>query len=108
MTIDDVTKAVKDTMTVSRVYSDPIERGGTTLIEVAAVSGGAGGGDGGDEHGNGSGAGFGVGAKPVGVYVVTNGKVAWRPAIDVNRLMLVVGTVAVGALIVGARMAARR
>ncbi|WP_308212029.1 MULTISPECIES: sporulation protein [Nocardia] len=76
------------------------------MIEAAAVSGGGGGGGGTDKEGaKGSGGGFGIGAKPVGIYVVKDGQVSWRPAIDVNRLMTVVGIVAVTALVVGARIA---
>ncbi|MGW5455690.1 spore germination protein GerW family protein [Nocardia sp. NPDC003979] len=88
-------------MAVERVYAEPIERDGTTLIGVAAVSGGAGGG-GSETNGDaGSGAGFGVGAKPVGAFVIRDGNVRWQPAIDMNRLITVVGAVVLAALIVG-------
>jgi hypothetical protein len=42
---------------------------------------------GGDSEGNGGG-GFGVSARPIGAYVIRDGEVRWRPAVDVNRLML--------------------
>ncbi|MFC9964537.1 spore germination protein GerW family protein [Nocardia ignorata] len=101
MKIDDVFRTVKDVMAVERVYAEPIERDGTTLIGVAAVSGGAGGG-GSETNGDaGSGAGFGVGAKPVGAFVIRDGNVRWQPAIDMNRLITVVGAVVLAALIVG-------
>ncbi|MGY1941416.1 spore germination protein GerW family protein [Nocardia gipuzkoensis] len=106
MKVEDIIDSAKDAMTVQRVYAEPVERDGTTLIAVAAVSGGAGGGTGADKGGQeGSGVGFGLGAKPVGVYVLRNGRLSWRPAIDVNRLITVVGAVAVTALLVGARIA---
>ncbi|WUA11407.1 sporulation protein [Nocardia sp. NBC_01377] len=95
----------KDSMTVRRVYSDPVQSDGVTVIEVAAVSGGGGIGTGSDKDGGeGSGGGFGLGAKPVGVYVIENGRLTWRPAVDVNRLAMLVGIVAVTALLVGARI----
>ncbi|MEA3529288.1 spore germination protein GerW family protein [Nocardia sp. CDC186] len=94
------------TMTVERVYAQPVERDGTTVIAVAAVSGGGGGGSSSGQDGPaGSGVGYGLGARPVGVYVLRDGRVSWRPATDVNRLMTVVGVVAVTALLVGARIA---
>ncbi|MBF6169695.1 sporulation protein [Streptomyces gardneri] len=106
MKVEDVLGSAKDAMTVQRVYAEPVERDGTTLIAVATVSGGAGGGTGADKAGQeGSGVGFGLGAKPVGVYVLRNGRLSWRPAIDVNRLITVVGAVTVTALLVGARIA---
>ncbi|MBF6469392.1 sporulation protein [Nocardia beijingensis] len=106
MKVEDVLASAKDAMTVERVYAEPVERDGTTVIAVAAVSGGGGGGSSRDQDGPaGSGVGYGLGAKPVGVYVLRDGRVSWRPATDVNRLMTVVGVVAVTALLVGARIA---
>jgi hypothetical protein len=49
-----------------------------------SVGGGAGGG--GDDMNNG-GAGFGVQARPVGAYVIQNGEVSWKPAVDPNRIV---------------------
>jgi uncharacterized spore protein YtfJ len=66
------------------VFGDPIESGGVTIIPAAKVGGGGGGG--GDNEDNGGG-GFGIGAKPVGAYVIKDGEVTWRPAVDVNRLI---------------------
>jgi len=106
MKIDELMTLAKDSMTVRRVYSDPVESDGVTVIEVATVSGGGGLGTGSDKDGGeGSGGGFGLGAKPVGVYVIKNGRLTWRPAVDVNRLATLVGIVAVTALLVGARIA---
>ncbi|MGW0057479.1 sporulation protein [Nocardia nova] len=109
MKVDDIVNAAKESMTVRRVFSEPVERDGITLIEAAAVSGGGGAGGGTDKEGSeGSGGGFGVGAKPVGMYVLRDGRLTWQPAVDVNRLMTVVGLVAITALLVGARIAGRR
>src|SRR4029079_3377248 len=79
--------AVKDTMTVSRVFGDAYERDGVTVIPVASVRGGGGGGGGEGEaddargSGSGGGVGFGVTARPVGVYVVKDGEVSWQPSV---------------------------
>ncbi|TDP33158.1 spore germination protein GerW family protein [Nocardia ignorata] len=109
MKFDDVVVTVKEAMSVERVYAAPVERDGTTVIGVAAISGGAGGGGGSGPDGEkGSGAGFGVGAKPVGAFVIRDGRVRWQPTVDANRLIAVVGMVALAALAVGARYANRR
>ncbi|WP_330181818.1 spore germination protein GerW family protein [Nocardia sp. NBC_01503] len=105
MKVEDVLAAAKDSITVRRVYAEPVERDGTTVIAAAAVSGGGGGGGGTDGGGQeGSGGGFGVGAKPVGAYVIQDGRVSWLPAVDVNRLMTVLGVVVVAGLAIGARI----
>lgn len=89
MNIEEVLAGARDAMTVQRVFGEPIEKDGMTVIPVASVSGGGGGGGGTDESGSGgSGGGYGVKAKPVGVYVITDGKLSWQPAVDVNRAIL--------------------
>jgi uncharacterized spore protein YtfJ len=84
--------AVKDTLTVQRVFGDAYEVGDTTIIPVAGVQGGGGGGGGEGPTGNGSplggGIGFGVKARPVGVYIVKDGQVSWQPALDKTRIIL--------------------
>ncbi|WP_338758141.1 spore germination protein GerW family protein [Nocardia vulneris] len=106
MKATDVLAAATDSMKAGRVFAEPVERNGTTVITAAALSGGSGAGEGSDSEGQqGSGGGFGLGAKPVGAFVIKDGQVAWQPAIDINRLIFAVGVVAVTALIVGARIA---
>jgi uncharacterized spore protein YtfJ len=83
--VDQMWKGARDAVTVKRVYGEPVERDGVTVIPAAAVRGGAGGG--GDNEGNGGG-GFGLAARPIGAYVIRGGDVSWRPAVDVNRLLL--------------------
>ncbi|PQP46211.1 spore germination protein GerW family protein [Mycolicibacterium austroafricanum] len=96
----EVLTTVKDSMTARRVYAEPIERDGVVVIPAARVSGGGGGGSGTETDGReGSGGGFAVSAKPVGAYVIEAGRVSWRPAVDVNRLITVLGVVAVAALV---------
>ncbi len=82
--IDELLGGARDAITVKRVYGDPIESEGVTVIPAAKVGGGGGGG--GDSEGDG-GAGFGLGAKPVGAYVIQGGDVRWVPAVDVNRIV---------------------
>jgi uncharacterized spore protein YtfJ len=94
----------KDAMTVKRVYGDPLEKDGITLIPAARVQGGAGGGEGSQGEGRGTGTGFGVNARPVGAFVIRGDQVSWRPAIDVNRVILGAQVVALVALLVGRSM----
>jgi uncharacterized spore protein YtfJ len=88
MDVQETISKARDAITVKRVYGDPYERNGVTLIPAAAVGGGAGGGSGeGPEQGqSGGGAGFGLGARPIGAYVVDGNQVRWVPARDVNRI----------------------
>jgi hypothetical protein len=82
--IGGVLSGARDAMTVKRVFGDPYEKNGVTVIPAAAVGGGGGGG-GGDE---GSGGGFGLSARPVGAYVIRDGRVVWEPAVDWNKVIL--------------------
>ena len=109
MKVADMVSSAKDVMTVRRVYADPIERDGLTVIPAAVVSGGAGGGTGHDENGQeGEGGGFGVNSRPAGAYVIKGGHVSWRPAVDVNRIVTIVGAVAIAYLISRPRMVRAR
>ena len=76
----------RDWLTVKRVFGDPIERDGMTIIPVANLAGGGGAGPG--EAGGRSGGGFGLRATPAGMYAIKNGNVTWQPAVDVNRAIL--------------------
>jgi uncharacterized spore protein YtfJ len=91
----------KDTMSVRRVFGDPYEKNGVTVIPAARVQGGAGGGggEGPDGTGGGSGVGFGVNARPAGAFVIRGDEVDWRPAIDVNRVILGGQLIAIAALL---------
>jgi uncharacterized spore protein YtfJ len=85
MKIADKIAQARDAMTVKRVFGDAYEKDGVTIIPAAWVAGGAGGG--GDAEGAG-GSGFGLAAFPVGAYVIKDREVAWRPALNVNLLIL--------------------
>jgi len=115
MEVQDMIAQARDAITVKRVFGDPYERNGVTVIPAARVQGGAGGGGGEDSErqSTGSGSGFGVSARPVGAFVIRGGEVAWRPAVDVSRIVIGGQVVVIVALltiraIVKARAKARR
>ena len=108
MDVDETLKGTYDAMNVRRVYGDPIERDGVTVIPAAAIRGGLGHGGGHDANGNeGGGGGGGVSARPVGVYRIEGGKVTWQPAVDVTRIA-VLGEVLVIVLLLVVRSVMRR
>lgn len=86
----------RDALTAKRVFGDPYEKDGVTIIPAAKVQGGAGGGggEGPGGEGKGEGGGFGISARPAGAYVISSGEVRWEPAVDMNRLVAVGGAVA--------------
>ena len=116
MEMQEVLNHARDAMTVKRVFGDPYEKDGITVIPVANVMGGAGAGGGtgvgtkpasADEESVGEGAadsgygmGYGLRATPAGVYVIKGGEVEWQPALDTNRLTLQRAGVAIVALLV--------
>jgi uncharacterized spore protein YtfJ len=101
MDVQDVITQARDTLTVKRVFGEPYEKDGVTVIPAARVQGGAGGGSGEDPQGQGrgSGSGFGMTARPVGAFIIRDGELSWRPAVDVNRIVLGGQLVAVAALL---------
>ena len=130
MQVEELLAQARDTMTVKRVFGEPIERDGITVIPVASVMGGGGAGSGegpvsgtiriGGEAsapgstaegsrpdvpdteamGSGSGAGFGVRATPAGAYVIKDGQVRWEPAMDLTKIALMGQVVAIVFLLV--------
>jgi uncharacterized spore protein YtfJ len=101
MQVQEVIAQARDALTVKRVFGEPYEKDGVTVIPAARVQGGAGGGAGEDPQGQskGTGGGFGMTARPVGAFVVRDGDLSWRPAVDVNRIVLGGQVVAVVALL---------
>lgn len=121
MQVEEILAQARDTMTVKRVFGDPIEKDGIMVIPVANVMGGAGGGggegpvprpEGGaagadtDEGGgattmaSGMGVGYGVRATPAGAYVIKDGVVRWEPAMDLTRVAIMGQIVAIVFLLV--------
>jgi len=82
MEVQEVIAQARDTLTVKRVFGEPYEQHGVTVIPAARVRGGAGGGGGEDAtgKGKGSGSGFGMTAHPVGAFMLRDGELRWRPA----------------------------
>jgi uncharacterized spore protein YtfJ len=101
MEVNDVISQARDTLTVKRVFGEPYERNGVTVIPAARVQGGAGGGggEGPEGQGKGSGSGFGLSARPVGAFLIRGDEVMWRPAVDLNKVILGAQVVAVVALL---------
>ena len=97
MNVDEMLQGARDTLSVSRVYGEPIVRNGVTLIPAADLAGGGGGG--GDAANNGGG-GFGVVARPVGTWVIRGDEVTWEPAIDATKVALRAMLVAIIGLLV--------
>jgi uncharacterized spore protein YtfJ len=95
----DLMTTLREGLSVSRVFGQPYERDGVTVIPAATIRGGAGGGNGrkvGTSE-EGEGGGMGLVARPAGAYVIKDGAVSWHPAVDVNRIVTtgVLGWVAV-------------
>ena len=118
-------EAARDALPVRRAFGEPYEVDGATVIPVARVVGGGGHGFGtgstpdlvraaqtSDDgtssaaEASGGGGGFGVRVRPVGAYVVSGGTVTWRPALDLNRV--IVGGQLVGVVVALAAISALR
>ena len=112
-----VINAITRTMEINtsrQVFGEPITMGEVMIIPVARVRGGGGGGGGVNRMpmkdkaaGDGSGAGMSLSARPVGAFVVRGSNVSWRPAMDLNRIILGGQIVAIMGLLV-LRSLARR
>jgi uncharacterized spore protein YtfJ len=92
-----VLTGAQDAMTPRRVFGDPINVEGVTVLPVATIGGGGGGGAKGAGNDN-VGVGFGLGAQAAGVFVIRDGDAKWRPALNLNRVILggqLVGMVAI-------------
>lgn len=109
MKIEQLLSTAKDTVTVKRVFGEPHQHNGLTVIPAAVVGGGAGGGSGHDPKGQeGEGGGFGVSGRPAGAFVIKGDRVAWTPAVDPNRVIAVLGLVVAAYLLARPRMVRAR
>ena len=99
MKIDEFLSKARESVSARRVYAEPYEADGVTVIAAASIAGGGGGGGGHDDEGSeGAGGGFGLAGRPAGAYVIKDGKVQWVPAVDVHRIFFGVCAVAVAYL----------
>jgi uncharacterized spore protein YtfJ len=99
-TLTELMQDARESIGAKRVFGEPYEKNGITVIPAAKITGGVGGADGEPAAGGEPGAktgprrptmfggGYGLSGHPVGAYVIKGDKVAWLPAVDVNRLML--------------------
>jgi uncharacterized spore protein YtfJ len=97
----EVIKGAREALSVRQVFAEPVERDGVTVITAATVIGGGGGGGGesgreSKEDGeadpqaqSGFGSGFGGAMWPAGAFEIKDGRVTWRPALDLTRVLLV-------------------
>ena len=109
MNVTEILSTSRDAITVRRVFAEPYEKDGLTVIPAAVVRGGGGGGTGYDQKGQqGEGGGFAVSGRPSGAYVIKDGQVSWRPAVDPNRIVRMVGMAVVAYLLSRPRMARAR
>jgi uncharacterized spore protein YtfJ len=119
MNVTEVLGQARDTISVKRVFGEPIEKNGVMIIPVARVMGGAGAGSGDSPAANeatagspdelgasgmhaatSSGMGFGVMAGPAGAYVIKGDQVRWEPAVNVERMTAIGGFIAICALLI--------
>ena len=99
--VEELLGSARDSLSVQRVYGEPYEKNGVTLIPAAAVRGGAGAGEGEDEqHAGGMGGGFGMAARPIGACQIKDSEVTWIPAADTTRVIMAGQVVAIVALLV--------
>ncbi len=99
--LEELMAGARESLTVKRVYGEPYEKNGVTLIPAAAVRGGVGGGEGEGAAGEGGGGGgYGVIARPVGAYQIKGDEVTWIPAADTTRVIIFSEVVAIVALLV--------
>jgi len=105
MQVDQLIEGARDAVSVKRVYGDPYEKNGLTVIPAATVRGGGGGGTGESGGGEvGGGGGFGLMARPSGAWIIEDGNATWKPAIDVNRIVLGGQVIALAAILVTGRV----
>ena len=84
MDLDTLLQGHRDAITVRRIYGDPVERDGVTIVPAASVVGR-------DRRRRRCGwrrrSGLAWVCRPArGAWVIRDGEVTWKPAIDVTRL----------------------
>ena len=91
-------RSLREALSAGQVFGEPVERDGVTVIPAATVIGGGGGGGGSKGSGKretdagepttGAGMGLGLAAWPAGAFEIHEGRVAWRPTLDITRILL--------------------
>ena len=104
MQLQELISGARDAVSAKRVYGDAYEKNGLTVIPAATVRGGVGAGLGDGEAGESGGGGFGLMARPSGAWIVKDGQATWKPAIDVNRIVLGGQVIALTAIVVTGRI----
>jgi uncharacterized spore protein YtfJ len=111
MATTDVLGQLIDGITAQRVFGEPVEREGLTVIPAAVLYAGGGTGSTGQpgrpSPADGEGGGLGVVARPVGAYVIKNGEVSWQPALDL-RWVIAGGQLVAAVALVSFALAFRR
>jgi uncharacterized spore protein YtfJ len=100
-----VLDSLRQAVDAGRAFGTPVAGDGVLVLPVVKIGGvgGGGGGTGPSEPAGqpqGVGGGFGTSTRGIGVFVIKDGKVSWRPAVDVNRIVLGGQLVAITALLV--------
>ena len=95
MKVDELLQGARDAIAARRAYGEPVESDGVIVVPAASVFGGGGGGSDARENGGG---GFGLAARPVGAWVIRDGEVEWRPAIDLTLLVAIASLASLVAL----------
>lgn len=99
---DDVLASLAGRLGEHQVFGEPVRQGGTTLVPVARVRVGGG------LRRRDDNAGTGAVSRPVGAWSIgDDGRVAWHPATDVNRIVRG-GQFALAAVLIAAAVAFRR
>lgn len=100
--IDELLSQATNSLTVKRVYGEPYQSNGVTVIPAASVRGGFGGGEGegSEDTPAGRGGGMGLSARPIGVYQIKGDQVTWIPAVDLSKIVITGQMVAIVALLV--------
>ncbi|MEV0702603.1 hypothetical protein AB0I53_32425 [Saccharopolyspora sp. NPDC050389] len=100
----DILETLTERLGKRQVFGEPVQQGDTTLLPVASVRSGGG------RHGHrdDDGVGIGVDARAVGAFSVSaDGKVAWHPAVNVNKIVWG-GQLALATVLVAFAIAFRR
>lgn len=113
--LHDLLEQVQAGARVSTAIGEPITVGERVVIPVVEVAYGGGGGGGGASGlaadapaGSGGGGGGGIRVRPLGCWVIDADSEKWVPAVDTNRLMIMLGSITMLLLVTIRTLAKRR